>query len=259
MSKSLGLCGFLERCIKKHDDKYDYSNVEYKSVNDKVKIICPIHGEFEMTPKSHLNGCGCYKCSYLDRMSNNRKSLGEFIEESNEIHNKKYDYSKFKYKNAKTKGLIICPIHGEFSQCPNDHLNGKGCPKCKQSHLERDIEILLIENNIQFEYQKKFKWLGKQSLDFYLPQYNIAIECQGKQHLVDGSWSVRFNFIKQIKSDAIKNRLCYQYGVKLIYYINNQYFNKIKTIDIYNKENVFYNKNDLVNYTSLKEGASWTE
>ena len=59
-----------------------------------------------------------------------------------------------------------------------------------------------------------------------------------------------------MKSDVIKNRLCYQYGVKLIYYINNQYFNKIKTIDIYNKENVFYNKNDLLKNILTNEATS---
>ena len=40
----------------------------------------------------------------------------------------------------------------------------------------------LKENNIEFETQKRFKWLGGKSLDFYLPKYNIAIECQGLQH-----------------------------------------------------------------------------
>ena len=38
-------------------------------------------------------------------------------------------------------------------------------------------------NEIIYIEQKKFKdWLGAQSLDFYLPEYNIAIECQGLQH-----------------------------------------------------------------------------
>lgn len=45
----------------------------------------------------------------------------------------KYDYSKVKYHNRKTKIEIICPVHGSFFQDPTHHLegkNGKGCSKC---------------------------------------------------------------------------------------------------------------------------------
>lgn len=54
----------------------------------------------------------------------------EFIEKARKIHGNKYDYSKVVYVNSQTKVCIICPIHGEFWQRPNDHLNGYGCNKC---------------------------------------------------------------------------------------------------------------------------------
>ena len=59
------------------------------------------------------------------------------------------------------------------------------------NHLKNKDAFFLIphtkiyffrQNKIEYEYQKRFIWLGKQSLDFYLPKYNIAIECQGEQH-----------------------------------------------------------------------------
>lgn len=55
-----------------------------------------------------------------------------FVSRANEIHNSKYDYSKFRYVSAKTSGIIICPIHGEFTQKPDHHTrkNAIGCPKC---------------------------------------------------------------------------------------------------------------------------------
>jgi hypothetical protein len=53
-----------------HNNKYDYSLVEYFSMNRKIKIICHKHGEFEQIPSNHLNGCGCPACS-------NKKSLNE--------------------------------------------------------------------------------------------------------------------------------------------------------------------------------------
>ena len=43
-------------------DQYDYSLVRYVNNHTKVKIICPIHGVFEQTPDSHLQGAGCPRC-----------------------------------------------------------------------------------------------------------------------------------------------------------------------------------------------------
>ena len=121
---------FIEKARKIHDNRYDYSKVEYKNVNTKVCIICPIHGEFWQTPKNHLNGQGCNKCA-IDYKANKRKlSLKEFIEKARKIHGNKYDYSKVEYKGIKEKVIIICPIHGEFWQTPNGHLSGCGCAKC---------------------------------------------------------------------------------------------------------------------------------
>ena len=53
---------------------------------------------------------------------------------------------------------------------------------CVQSHLEEEISSLLKKNGIKYVYENHFNWLGLQSLDFYLPEYNLAIECQGEQH-----------------------------------------------------------------------------
>lgn len=54
-----------------------------------------------------------------------------FIEKAKNVHGNKYNYSKTEYgKDNKTKVCIICPIHGEFWQTPNNHLTGYGCKKC---------------------------------------------------------------------------------------------------------------------------------
>ena len=71
--------------MKKHEkfigDKYDYSKVEYKGVMKKIKIICHIHGEFEITPNSHLSGHGCQICA-----NNQKHSLEQFIEKARKVH-----------------------------------------------------------------------------------------------------------------------------------------------------------------------------
>lgn len=57
----------------------------------------------------------------------------EFIKRARIVHGDKYDYSKVKYANNKTKVCIVCPIHGEFWQMPYKHLIGRGCPMCSKT------------------------------------------------------------------------------------------------------------------------------
>lgn len=53
----------LDRFKETHNDRYDYSLVEYKGINKKVEIICKEHGSFWQGPESHFNGQGCPSCS----------------------------------------------------------------------------------------------------------------------------------------------------------------------------------------------------
>ena len=138
MSKKLTTGEFISKSKLIHGDKYDYSKVEYVNNHSKVCIICPEHGEFWQSPEKHLIGQGCVKCSYIERNVKKTDTVEKFIQKSKKIHGNKYDYSKVNYVNTNTKVCIICPKHGEFLITPNNHLRGKGCPKCNQSKLERD-------------------------------------------------------------------------------------------------------------------------
>ena len=53
----------IKQFQKVHQDKYDYSLVDYKNSNTKVKIICPKHGIFEQRPSDHKRKAGCPICS----------------------------------------------------------------------------------------------------------------------------------------------------------------------------------------------------
>ena len=64
-------------------------------------------------------------------------TLEQFIEKARKVHGNKYDYSKVEYVNTNTKVCIICPIHGEFWQTPNSHLQGYGCKKCTYSSISK--------------------------------------------------------------------------------------------------------------------------
>ena len=115
---------FINKSKEIHGDKYDYSKSVYKDSKTKIEIVCKKHGSFFTLPNNHYKQ-NCPNCFDEKRFSNNLT----FINKSKEIHDK-YEYTNINYINSKEKVNIVCPIHGEFSQRPNDHLNGKGCPKC---------------------------------------------------------------------------------------------------------------------------------
>ena len=228
---------FINKAIQVHGNKYDYSKVNYIDCNTKVCIICPEHGEFWQSPRCHLRGRGCSLCS-----KNKKLTTEEFIKRAKEIHSDKYDYSKVNYVNGYTKVCIICPEHGEFWQEPHEHLRGGGCPICKDSKLEKEIRKFLIKNKIEFEEQKTFDWLKYKSnlfLDFYLPKYNAAIECQGRQHFdnSDDYFGGEKNISEILSRDNIKLEKCSEHGIKIYYY---------SKLGIEYPYDVFEDKNELL-------------
>ena len=231
----------VEEFKKIHGDKYDYSKVEYTNSLKKVCIICPEHGEFWQSPTNHLNGCGCPKCSNVKH-----KTTNEFIKESRTVHGDKYDYSKVEYVNAHTKVCIICPEHGEFWQTPNKHLLGHKCPKCSESIIEKEIRVLLDKEGIKYVKEKRFNWMKTYRLDFYLPDYNIGIECQGIQHFTElKPYYKDFSLDKQLERDEDKFQLCLTNGVSILYFTLKSHFNFREISEIYNN-NLYYDKYQLL-------------
>ena len=129
---------FIEKAKNIHGDKYDYSLVKYIHNKEKVKIICPLHGEFFQTPSNHIHKTkpqGCKLCGINKLRQDKKMSLKDFIFKANKIHNNKYDYSDTIYGlNSKIPITVICPLHGKFYPTPNNHIHPArptGCPKCK--------------------------------------------------------------------------------------------------------------------------------
>jgi hypothetical protein len=203
-----------------HGDWYDYSKVEYVNNHTKVLIICPIHSEFWQTPNKHLTGRGCPKCA------NKNVTKEEFVEKVILVHGEWYDYSKVVYIDSKTKVCIIHKKCGkEFWQTPSDHLSGRGCPYCNTSKLENNVNKILGKNGVNFTQKYRgLSWLRNKlplELDFYLPEYNIGIECQGEQHFKSVEYWGGDETLKNIQErDSLKKILCEEHGVKL-FYINH--------------------------------------
>jgi hypothetical protein len=129
---------YLSKLKIKRIDKgmyYGYDLVVYINNYTKIKIICPIHKIFEQHPGSHMNNANCPACSCIKVAKSITKTRETFISQAMKLHDGFYDYSKFIYINNNTKGIIICPIHGEFLQTPGNHLAGQGCSKCRYAKL----------------------------------------------------------------------------------------------------------------------------
>lgn len=139
-----------------HNNRYDYNLVNYCNFETKIIIICPIHGEFRQRPSSHLDGSGCSICS-----NNERLDTDNFIKKAEKVHNFVYNYSKVNYSNNKTEIIIICPIHGEFRQRADMHLQGHKCANCASNRLSTTENFIIKskEKHGQFYNYSKVNYI----------------------------------------------------------------------------------------------------
>ena len=161
MSKLVTSEIFIKRAKEKHYDKFDYSKVNYIKQNEKVILICPIHGEFLMEPRNHLrSNSGCDKCK-----SNLTATNETFIEKAKLIHGNKYDYSLINYRNKNSELIINCPTHGEFKQKARYIIGGSGCQKCSWESIG-NFQRLSCEEFIQ-----RAKLVHKNKYNYSLVNY----------------------------------------------------------------------------------------
>ena len=187
MRKPFTTSEFIEKSKLIHNN-YDYSKVHYINAHTKIEIICPKHNSFFQTPEKHLRGRGCHQCGKeknVNATRQQRTTIKDFTKKSNKIHNNKFDYSKSIYTNSQTKIIIICPIHGEFQQTPNHHLQGNGCCKCeyerkgklKRVNFEKIKEKSKLIHNNKYEYINIIYKNGSNRILIKCPHHGIF-----KQH-----------------------------------------------------------------------------
>ena len=158
---------FIEKAKKVHGDKYDYLLVNYINNRTKIRIICPIHKEFNQAPTKHLQGQGCPNCS---PMAKKYRTFVQFVVEAKKVHGDKYEYPTQEFEKYDTKIKIICPDHGEFWQRMNIHLKGHGCTKCskpKKTFLQVVEDFKKVHGN-RYQYPEQ-EYLGSSK--------NIKIIC----------------------------------------------------------------------------------
>lgn len=168
---------------KVHGDTYDYSQMVYTNVQDKITIICREHGPFEQKPNSHLAGQGCPQC-----WENRRKAFGKarnesyqaaYAERAARVHEGAYSILRLPTAAHDTV-LLNCPKHGDFEQKAFSHLDGHGCPTCGSnvSNAQKQITALIESFGVEVERENRTV-LDKLHIDVWVPSHGIGVEYHG--------------------------------------------------------------------------------
>jgi len=163
---------FIDKCKNKYGDRFDYSKVRYTKNNEKVIIVCPIHGEFKQTPVVHLDKRatdGCPKCARITQDIGRTKTFDYFKKKAILKFGNKYIYHKKYYTKLDDYTIVECPIHGEFKVNAYNHCNVRklkttkdGCPECgnikkgksQTFSQEEVIKSFRIVHGDRFDYSK---------------------------------------------------------------------------------------------------------
>ena len=169
--------------------------------------ICPICGD---------NGCPITYEIFLSRLEEEKRK----------------EYQFFDYINLKTSMKIKHKCGFVYSQLPLNFIKSKGCPKCnkKISIGEKAILDFLEEREIPYERNKTFKEIGKCSFDFFVPEKNLLIEFQGKQHYEPVKY---FGGEEKFKVQQERDKIKKDFALK-----NNFSFLEIRYDEIQNIENI---------------------
>ena len=252
----------VEKAIESLKEKLKNTSLEFVSFDEngyigsekcKVYLKCKKCGEkikytYEMCIYGNIK---CKKCE-CGRFSNEYAS--NRVKEKCKYLNYTFlgfDNEENKYKGKHTYLILKCNKCGyvwkstTFASFSQTTIKCMGCSNSWK--MEKEIEMMLQKHSINFIHNcraKNLPWLKNKaslSLDFYLPEYNIGIECQGRQHFMPvPDFGGEKQFIDTVERDKKKLQLCKENGVKLLYYDSN-----LKHSTFLN-EKVFNNENNLI-------------
>jgi hypothetical protein len=210
---------FLEEAVKTHNGKYDYSKVVFSGLNKKVKILCPLHGEFLQSPAHHISRKqGCPDCA-----GTKKGTKEKFIQKAQNIHGNKYNYNNVVYKTTHTNVIITCPIHGDFKQTPANHThrnNPQGCYLCtgrkrwsKNSFVNEATKVHMGE----YDYSK-IVWRGlKEKVEIICPFHGpfkqlpiVHLKGSGCQRCLSSKGETKIRHILKKKKIGFKEQFSFK-------------------------------------------------
>ena len=224
---------FIAEAKEIYGDRYDYSKVDYKNRDHRVIVTCPVHGDFQVYARDHLDGKGCPKCEKGEK----------FIAKLKEKFGDKFGLDEFVYESSTTPVTLICPTHGAFSKLPNQILNLQfGCPHCGNDAKEEihnaavarkeKIKMQKQKEREEFDKQRLNSWLeerkerekirehalklfqsGKKPRDFYSPyqiyQGRVDEHIEGIRY---GGWKTSYYASYKLSEEEAMKLSCYREG-----------------------------------------------
>lgn len=220
-------------------ENLEYPQQEYVNMHTKIRIIDHDlrrdgneYGEYWQTPANHIKGCGHPEKGAVKQGLEKRLNTAEFLERARKIHSDRYQYNG-EYVSYRTPMEMVCPIHGEFMQTPETHLQNKGCPKCACTYSKSADEIFemvrawLPDENV---IKNDRTVLEGKEIDIYIPGKGVGIEYDGLQ------WHTK-RFGKDRNYHIGKTRKCAEKGVMLYHIFEDEYkwhkdlvVDKLKTV-----------------------------
>ena len=182
---------FVDKAKQIHNDKYDYSKVEYLNSSTKVCIICPEHGEFWQTPHSHLSGQGCPFC----KESKGERRIKQYLENNNIEYEQQKMFSWLKYEKPMKLDFYLPKYNvGIEFQGEQHFFNKKWWNSTDEGKIneyfnktiERDIEKHRLCNNNGIEL-------------FYITDHNFKEKYDGIYDVYHTSKSIK-KVINRIKN-----------------------------------------------------------
>jgi hypothetical protein len=176
---------YIKKAITVHGDKYSYEKTLYVNMSTQIIITCKIHGDFTCFPQSHIKGHDCRKCMGPKLQKVFASNNYEFIFRAKTVFGDLYDYSKVEYTNARTKVVITCKTHGDFTQTPDGHLRGRiGCPACACRYSKSAIQWLeykavQYKTFIQHAENGGEYYIGKYPVDGFSKELHIVFQFDG--------------------------------------------------------------------------------
>ena len=269
-NRSLELCrrvvtteSFIAEAKEIYGERYDYSKVVYKNKDHRVTIVCPVHGDFQVYAREHLDGKGCPKCEKGEK----------FLAKLKEKFGDKFGLDKFVYESSTSPVTLICPTHGAFSRLPHQILNLQfGCPMCGSDAKDgihnaavarkEEIKKQKQKKKEEFEAQRLNNWLqereerrilrekamkdilsGRKTLDFYYPfqiyQQSVDEHIEGIRY---GGWKTEY--YKPFKLDDEEARKLKYFREGDIFYIFPNEAPSQDIIDDYEQYKPYYGEGE---------------
>ena len=188
----------------------------YISAKTKIECECLIDGHrWVSTPTNLLSGRGCPVCNIVSKTYTHQ----QFVQLLHSVNSNIEILGKYIHSTQKIKCKCLIDGYVWFAT-PRKLLQGIGCPKCNGSKGELRVSKFLDNYNISYIPQHTFEdcvYIHRLPFDFYLPDYKMCIEYDGKQHYQSiehfGGETI---FAIQQQKDNIKTQYCQDNKIKLL-------------------------------------------